>query len=735
MKSSSQARARAANVLGILILAGSLWAVLPPVVAFAQVGHNGLDYAAQIPGSMGGGGGIRSATGSFLSVSGASSVVTCPPADVNCISGNYPNNVFELEIDTNKFYYNPPACPTFCYGWQQFIFSQTQGPAPTAGQQSVVPGTTPILFIKYWLLDVDSCPTTQPLPGFNWASDGYGDCWFNGPSTYVPPQTVADLASLVMTASATAAQDEVSLQTTSGTFSAVGTPSVLALNNYWNTAEFNVYGDCCSSVAKFSTPTTLIVKTAIDDGTGMQPKCQPSALSSEANSLFLAPAVPQVFTGCCPYGGLSPAIEILESTDPNHKAHCGPTRLEGDPHITTVDGSHYDFQSAGEFVALHDPDGQDIQTRQEAAATTFIGTDGYDGLTTCVSVNTAVAARVGKHRVTYEPNLSGVPDPSGLQLRIDGALTALSAPGIALGSGGRVAPSGGGGLEVDFPDGKTLLVTPAWWASQAKWYLNVDVSHGRLVGGASADAGRGLAGALPEGSWLPALPNGASMGPMPATLPERYTALYRTFADAWRVSDRDSLFDYAPGTSTATFTRRDWPKQTLPCEVPETKPTEPASEAVAEGACRRVTDPDRHADCVFDVRVTGNLGFAKTYLATQRIFADATTTTLTDSADPSLAGEWVTFTAYVAASATPGADVPSGTVQFAVDGTNAGAPVTVDAKGRATFETSHLRVGANRVTAAYLPGKDSAFLSSESLAKIHEVKRCRCEAAPEREQK
>ena len=260
--------------------------------------------------------------------------------------------------------------------------------------------------------------------------------------------------------------------------------------------------------------------------------------------------------------------------------------------------------------------------------TTFIGTDGYDGLTTCVSVNTAVAARVGKHRVTYEPNLSGVPDPSGLQLRIDGALTALSAPGIALGSGGRVAPSGGGGLEVDFPDGKTLLVTPAWWASQAKWYLNVDVSHGRLVGGASADAGRGLAGALPEGSWLPALPNGASMGPMPATLPERYTALYRTFADAWRVSDRDSLFDYAPGTSTATFTRRDWPKQTLPCEVPETKPTEPASEAVAEGACRRVTDPDRHADCVFDVRVTGNLGFAKTYLATQRIFADATTTSL-----------------------------------------------------------------------------------------------------------
>jgi hypothetical protein len=135
------------------------------------------------------------------------------------------------------------------------------------------------------------------------------------------------------------------------------------------------------------------------------------------------------------------------------------------------------------------------------------------------------------------------------------------------------------------------------------------------------------------------------------------------------------------------------------------------------------------------VRVTGNLDFAKTYLATQRTLVDATTTSLTDSADPSLAGEWVTFTAYVAASATPSTGVPSGTVQFAVDGANRGEPVTVDAKGRATFETSHLKVGANRVVATYLPAADSAFLPSTSIAKTHEVKRCMCEAPREREQK
>ena len=34
---------------------------------------------------------------------------------------------------------------------------------------------------------------------------------------------------------------------------------------------------------------------------------------------------------------------------------------------------------------------------------------------------------------------------------------------------------------------------------------------------------------------------------MPASLGARYDTLYEKFADAWRVTDRDSLFDYAPG--------------------------------------------------------------------------------------------------------------------------------------------------------------------------------------------
>ena len=182
----------------------------------------------------------------------------------------------------------------------------------------------------------------------------------------------------------------------------------------------------------------------------------------------------------------------------------GAAANEGDPHLTTVDGVHYDFQGAGEYVSLREAGGLEIQTRMTPIPTTStVGPNPYTGLTTCVSLNTAVAARVGTHRVSFQPNISGVPDPSGLQLRVDGALTTLGAQGLDLGPGGRVVKSSvGGGIEIEFPDGTLLIVTPGWWASQGKWYLNVNVFHTPVTDG--------ILGAIAPGSWLPALPNGTS---------------------------------------------------------------------------------------------------------------------------------------------------------------------------------------------------------------------------------
>jgi len=414
---------------------------------------------------------------------------------------------------------------------------------------------------------------------------------------------------------------------------------------------------------------------------------------------------------------------------PNRLLHWGSLNdgfNDGDPHLTTVDGIHYDFQGAGEFVALRDGAGLEIQTRQTPVATTFDpGPNPYTGLATCVSLNTAVAARVGTHRVTYQPNLSGVPDPSGLQLRVDGALVALGPAGVDLGLDGRVARSpDGSGLEIDFPDGTVLIVTPGWWASQGKWYLNLSVFH--------TAASQGIMGAIAAGSWLPALPGGASTGPMPAALHDRYLVLNRTFADAWRVTAGTSLFDYAPGTSTATFTLQGWPLEQPPCLLPESKPVEPASEEVARRACREVSGKNRREDCVFDVRVTGNTGFAKTYLRSQELQARSTTSTVTADQATTQVGEWVTFTASVVPSASGRKGVPAGMVQFIVDGTRVGAPIKLDPKGRATWETSRLKAGSHRVVARYLPSPGSAFLASASLETLHPVVRCACEPGKDR---
>ena len=75
----------------------------------------------------------------------------------------------------------------------------------------------------------------------------------------------------------------------------------------------------------------------------------------------------------------------------------GDASSRGDPHVTTFDGINYDFQGAGEFVYLRSANGLEIQTRHTPVATTFMPqANPYTGLASCVSVNTAVAAQVGK---------------------------------------------------------------------------------------------------------------------------------------------------------------------------------------------------------------------------------------------------------------------------------------------------------------------------------------------------
>lgn len=93
---------------------------------------------------------------------------------------------------------------------------------------------------------------------------------------------------------------------------------------------------------------------------------------------------------------------------------------------------------------------------------------------------------------------------------------------------------------------------------------------------------------------------------------------------------------------------------------------------------------------------------------TQTVNKAATTTTLSSSANPSVFGQSVTFSAAVTSSA----GTPTGSVNFASDGTPLGA--TTIAGGQAVLTTPALPVGSHTITATY-SGDPNFQTSSDTL--------------------
>lgn len=386
----------------------------------------------------------------------------------------------------------------------------------------------------------------------------------------------------------------------------------------------------------------------------------------------------------------------------------------GDPHLTTVNGVRYDFQSAGEFVLLQDGPDMEIQARQSPVSSANAITNPHTGLTSCVSINTAVVAKVGGHRITYQPHLSGEPDPDSLQLRIDGKLVDIAAAQIInLGAGARVMQSPtGNGIEIDFPNGTTLIALPRWWGSQSVWYLNLSVFN--------TPATLGILGYVTSGDWLPRLPDGSSLGARPVALSDRYQDLNQTFADAWRVTDASSLFDYAKGTSTATFTNRAWPvENATTCKVPDSPPVKPIDRELAAELCQKVTDKHHNNDCVVDVAVTGERGFAEAFLETERVEKGATSTTIrVENKEDGV----LRLTAVVRLKKT-GDSIPLdalddkriGEIEFSQNGKPLRERVEVNEKGYATWYIQGFEPGEYTFAAKFFPAnKEGLLLPSTS---------------------
>ena len=327
-----------------------------------------------------------------------------------------------------------------------------------------------------------------------------------------------------------------------------------------------------------------------------------------------------------------------ENTCPGGRMPCGGPRLseadlvtlrrwldgsrmfsEGDPHLVTVDGVAYDFQSVGEFTMAR-AEGIEVQARQAPLpADTPLGPDAHSGLSMCPSITTAVAVDVAGQRITLQPNLSGQPDPSGMQLRVDGKLfEKLGSRGLVLAGGGRLLPTtASGGVQIIFPGGTDVVLTPQWLSYYQMWLVNYEVRHAR--------ANFGILGTVAPNNWLPALADGGLLGPRPAALNQRHQQLNEKLADSWRVTNTSSLFDYAPGTSTATYTLRSWPGFASPsCKLPAgwtpaVPPQKPFPAETARQYCSTLVDAARRLNCERDLMTTGEPAFVQAYLASERL--------------------------------------------------------------------------------------------------------------------
>ncbi|WP_328346344.1 VWD domain-containing protein [Micromonospora sp. NBC_00421] len=272
-------------------------------------------------------------------------------------------------------------------------------------------------------------------------------------------------------------------------------------------------------------------------------------------------------------------------------ADCGGSN--GDPHLVTFDRHYYDFQAVGEFVLVESTSGDPLAVQARQAPM---------GDSRTVSVNTAVAFRIGAHRVA----LTLVDGDT--EVRVDGTA--------------RVLPPG----ETDLPGGGTLTrrdsdTGPAdgydlRWPDRSAAAVDQIGPYGyrvltRLAPGRAGKV-RGLLGDFDgDPSDDIAAPSGATL-----SQPVPFGKLYPSYADGWRVTRDSSLFSYADGRDTGSFTDRGFPDRAVTVDD-----LDPTRRARAEQVCRwaGVTDPWQLAECVFDVGVTGRPEFAVSGVGTERI--------------------------------------------------------------------------------------------------------------------
>ncbi|WP_158619987.1 SBBP repeat-containing protein [Corallococcus sicarius] len=269
------------------------------------------------------------------------------------------------------------------------------------------------------------------------------------------------------------------------------------------------------------------------------------------------------------------------SVDPALAAQCRSASGSGDPHLWTSDRNYYDFQGVGEFI---------LTESTPVAAQPFVVQARQMAWNSVVSVYSAVAARFDTDRV-------GVYARATHPLMVNGVAVPLGVGDVQpLSDGTRIFRRTSTRYVITSPLGDQLIADN--YTSHMDLTLTLAPSRAGQV--------RGLLGNFNNVSADDfALRDGTAL-----TAPLSFAQLYKNtpnFADSWRITQQESLFDYDPGQSTTTYTN-----SSLPATHVTSASLTPTQYQSAKQLCQAagVTDPVQLDGCILDVGLTGNTTFA-----------------------------------------------------------------------------------------------------------------------------
>ncbi|NNE52472.1 MAG: DUF4214 domain-containing protein [Sulfitobacter sp.] len=250
----------------------------------------------------------------------------------------------------------------------------------------------------------------------------------------------------------------------------------------------------------------------------------------------------------------------------------------GDPHLITLDSLGYDFQAVGEFTLIRATSGDPLNVQVRMAP-----------ISDLVSVITAMATEVNGTRIMLDATRD-------TPLSIDGVATSLSVENspLSVGTSGAQIYENGGVYTLIMPSGDQFMVgifdngtlNVCTFLSDSRAPGSVQGLLGNADGNGTNDL------ALPDGTVL--------------TQPVDFATLYTTYADAWRITEPEALFDRAPGETTSNYQDSSYPRGYI---TVDDLPADIRAAAEAEVQAAGITNPIIAENAVLDFALTGDLSF------------------------------------------------------------------------------------------------------------------------------